>query len=65
MTVEGSVSVNVTDLTPGSDYQLRVTAVSNDGQMSPPSNTITATTLFSGEIYSFSVDIHISPVKLI
>ena len=52
MTVEGSESsANITNLTPGTDYQIRITAVSKDGQMSPPSDVLATTTLFSGEMY--------------
>ena len=52
VTVEGKSSANVTDLIPGTDYRLRVTAVSNDGRVSPSSDVLTTATLFAGELIS-------------
>ena len=50
VTIGGSESrVNVTDLMPGTTYQLNVVAISENSQMSVPSITVTAFTLLSGK----------------
>ena len=54
-TVEDKNIVNVTELLPGTDYQLRVTAVSSDGRMSQSSDVLNTTTLFAGELYKLSM----------
>ena len=48
ITVEGMNIFNVTELSPGTDYQLRVTAVSSDGRMSQSSDVLKTTTLLAG-----------------
>ena len=46
ITLEGNgTSVNVTGLQSGTEYTFRVIAVANDGQTSPPSVSLTASTL--------------------
>ena len=55
ITVEGKNIANVTGLLPGTDYQLRVTAVSSDGRMSQSSDVLETTTLFAGELYKLSM----------
>ena len=60
ITVDGSESsANVTNLTPGTDYRLRITAVGKDGQTSPPSDVLATTTLFSGEMYNYMSSLYI------
>ena len=54
-TVEDKNIVNVTELLPGTDYQLRVTAVRSDGRMSQSSDELNTTTLFAGELYKLSM----------
>ena len=45
ITIDGDQStVNVTDLLPGTEYEFRITAVASDGQMSPQSIALIATT---------------------
>ena len=49
VTVDGSErSTNVTELHPGTEYMLRVIAVAEDGQSSPPSLTLLARTSIPG-----------------
>ena len=52
VTVDGmNTSTNVTVLQSGTEYSLRVVAAGNDGQTSPPSNVLTATTSLPGNVY--------------
>ena len=51
VTVGGAqMSTNVTELESGTEYRLRVVAVATDGQISPPSNVLIATTTLPGTI---------------
>ena len=51
VTVGGAqMSTNVTELESGTEYRLRVVAVAMDGQTSPPSNVLIATTTLPGTI---------------
>ena len=62
--VEGKKIANVTELSPGTDYQLRVTAVSSDGRMSPYSDVLNTTTLFAGELSKLSTVLYFSICSL-
>ena len=46
---ENETTVNVTDLLPGNDYIIRISAVGIDGQTSPPSTPLTPNTTFPGD----------------
>ena len=60
ITVDGSESsANVTNLTPGTDYWIRITALGKDGQTSPPSDVLATTTLISGEMYNYMSSLYI------
>jgi len=51
LTVDGAqMSTNVTELESGTEYRLKVVAVAMDGQRSPPSNVLIATTTLPGTI---------------
>jgi len=56
MTVDGSESsANVTGLLPGTEYTLRVVAVTMDGQISPPSVAIVVSTTVPGTVPRLSI----------
>ena len=61
VTVEGSrTSTTVTGLLPGTDYMIRMVAVSEYGDLqafSPPSNILTTSTAASGEEHSTTTTI--------
>ena len=58
ITLEGNgTAVNITGLQSGTEYSIRVTAVASDGQTSPPSVALTASTAgVSGKVHLEPID---------